>query len=167
MDHNDFLIWIELLKIYLYQKVAVIRTLNQYANKNSHLVRHIFMMFLLALFLPLSSRTLPLLALIQKVGIIIHFLDKCYGSQCLSYLDRIIKNTSVSKSSSDQNIEPVCKQKFTFGSAYFYNVSIGAISTIIKSNIAIISVDSKSRYYCSLFRKTLWITMTFLFGSNY
>ena len=146
----------------------MIKTFNKYVNQNSHSNQHNFLTFMSALFRTMfSSMTLPLLALIQKVDIIVHFLEKRYGSQWLSYLDRITKNTSVSKSSSDQNIGPVCKQKFTFGSAYFYNVSIGAITTIIKSNVDIISIGSKSRYYYSLFRKMLWITMTFLFGSNY
>ena len=49
-------------------KVAVIRILNHYVDKNSHLNQRIFRMLLSALFLQLLSITLPILALIQKVG---------------------------------------------------------------------------------------------------
>jgi len=49
-------------------------------------------MFVSALFLPLFLYvTLPILALIQKVDIIVHFLEICLSSQCFSQYLRIIK----------------------------------------------------------------------------
>jgi len=74
----------DLFSYELLKKVALIRTLDKYVSKNSQLNQHILKMFwstlfLLSLFL---STTLQIQLLIQKVGIIINFLDKCNGSQC-------------------------------------------------------------------------------------
>ena len=73
----------DLCSFELLKKVTLIRTLNKYVSKNSQSNQHILKMFRSAQFLSLFfSTTLPIQPSIQKVSIIINFLDKCNGSQC-------------------------------------------------------------------------------------